>query len=685
MALISIGIDLGHCETAAACPTKNAKGEFVVTRLDTSDGNKQVITTQIIITNSQMERLKNVETPSYELLKEIGPFKIGDCPAYVPDGERFIYFKAAPKDFHKPYGFTDKAKECGMTHGKIMACYAYALVENIFMYNPDVIPQHVRKDAELLVGCPTTKDWVGDGERKKYSWLIKTATGIKTVRIIPESRAAMFSSVENSNSHVSAINGAVVFDFGSSTADCTYMLLGRKLLEFSWTLGASEMEHQMMRAVLSSAMNEAGPFDPDMDNLINVSDELRKAKEAYYSGLYPPTGKALICTFTEADTNAPIDSMVRIGERFMNNISANKEFSVLCDSVSSMEGSWEKLCFEFFKDAKRRISEATYKNEKGEEVECPVNTVVITGGASKMSFIEPLCRLVFNDPDVTIITNKVNPSHTVSNGLGWVAVTDNNLPASKRNIKNKILTDKLFTDLVNDISDGVFAYLKGVAEAEVNKWAELPGDTATVAQLKESIENAVKGEETTENCKAICDKEIDEWKTAVANTIEHVINDEVQRLYSGNVAKNLMLPKDIWSELNGSGMNTDTIVMDNILADIDLNGITASVVRGIAQLVIWTIGILLAPESFGISILAAWFVSSMAGDAMSDNDLDKPRTQAIRKNIAGKIGGQMDKKKEEIMANFKGALNNHSQSFEPVIDSMITVALEIVTLQRFDM
>ncbi len=684
MAIISIGIDLGHCETAAACPQKNAKGEYNVVRLDTAEGNKQVITTQIIITNEQMERLADVDLPSYDLLSEIGPFRIGDCPAYVPNGERFIYFKVAPKDFHKPYGFTAKAKDCGITHGKIMACYAYALVENIFSYNPDIIPQHARKNIELLVGCPTTGDWIGETEKNAYTELVKTATGINDVRIIPESRAAMFSSVENS-SHVSAVNGAVVFDFGSSTADCTYMLLGRKLLEFSWTLGASEVEHQMMREALSATMNMNGAFNPDLDNLMDISDELRIAKETYYNGLYPPLGKSLVCTFTEAETHSPIEGMVRICEGFMNGITGDREFSVICDSTSSMEGSWESLCLEFFKEAKRRIENATYKNDKGEEVNCSINTVIITGGASKMGFIEPLCKQVFNSPDVTIITNKVNPSHTVSNGLGWVAVTDSNLPECKKRVHDRVLQDSKFEDMVNNISQDVFECVKSIAEKEVRAWADLPGDTATVAELKVSIEAAMKEESTVKKLREICDNNIDEWKAFVADAIEIAINEEVKSLYSGNVAKSLMLPKDIWKELNSSNMETDTIDMDGILDNIDFNGITTQVIKGIIQLVIWAIALFLAIETWGISILVGWLAAGIAGNTMSDNDLNKPRSKSVREKIASKIGSNLDKKKDEIMGKFEGTLNGHSQSFEPIIDSMIDTALEIVTLQRFDL
>lgn len=682
---ISIGIDLGHCETAAATPQLNSNNEHSVMRLDTADGNRQVITTQIILTNEQMEKLAEVELPDYKLLGEIGPFRIGDCPAYVPDGERFIYFKVPPKDFDKPYGFTQKAKECGITHKKIMACYVHALLENIYSYNPDVIPEHSKKKVELLIGCPTTEDWVGESENAAYAELVSAATGVENVRIIPESRAAMFSSVENNNHTISALNGAVVFDFGSSTADCTYMLLGRKLLEFSWTLGASEVEHQMVREALAMTMEEAGAFNPDLDNLMNVSDELRKAKEAYFNGLYPPTGKALICTFEDSDSHNPIDSMIRISEKFMNSITHDKKFKVVCDSDSEFEGSWETICCEFFKEAKRRIESSTYKNEFDQDINCPVNTVVITGGASKMSFIEPICKQVFSDPGTIIVTNKANPSHTVSNGLGWVSVTDNNMPECKKKAFERVLRNSKFDDLVNYISDDIFDYIREISEREIRAWADLEGDTATVEDLKNMIDEAINNEGTIEKFKELSEKNIAEWRVYIADEVEIAINKQVQKLYSDNVAKTLLLPKDIMKELNSYMMKTDNIDVGSVLENVDFNGIATQVIKAVTRLVIWAIAVLLAAETGGFSILVGLVVAEVATWFMSDKNFTKPRSKKLRERLANKFGGQIVKKKNEVMGEFKKALSQEFKSFEPIIDEMIDTALEVVTLQRFDL
>ena len=133
----TIGIDLGHCETAMAFPRQPDVNDsrYEVRRL-VGEKKDQVVATQLILTNEQMKKLSGHKRPEYSLLSGLGEIRIGNkLPAYVPDGEKFCYFKVPPKYFDRPYGNTECAKECGITHGMLMACFAFALVRNIFLYN----------------------------------------------------------------------------------------------------------------------------------------------------------------------------------------------------------------------------------------------------------------------------------------------------------------------------------------------------------------------------------------------------------------------------------------------------------------------------------------------------------------------------------------------------------------------
>lgn len=673
-----IGIDLGHGETSAAFPQEKANNEYSVVRLNTAEGNMQVIPTQIILTNEQMKMLKGKKQLTYDILKTIGPFRIGECPSYVPDGERFFYFKVAPKDFDTPCGITEVAKDCGITHGMVMACYVYALVENIFFYNQDVLLQNKRFNVELLIGCPTTKDWTESTFQTAYTLLVKWATGIQNVRIIPESRAAIFSSVENNVNSISASRGAVVFDFGSSTADCTYMLLGRKILEFSWTLGAYMIERTMMLQALEKAMQEDG-LDPDEEKLLEVADALRKSKEAYYNGMFPPKGKSFICEFQEAGTGDIMETPIKVDSAFMDRVTGAYKTEVLCDSQHLRTGSWRELCREFFIEARQQIEAATYKDETGQEQHCSVSTVVLTGGASKMDFIESLCKEVY--PDCTVSINKFNPSHTVSNGLAWIAVTDSNLPACKKAAVNQVMNSGVVNKLSAQLTDEVFECIKQIAVKEVKAWAEQPGDTATLAELKEKLVTATSLPATKNQIRNLCDKVIADWKKQLSTELERAVNAQAKKLYSDQVARSLMLPKDILKELDSSTLSMD-IDTQKLLDGIDFNSSLKTLFTAIIKLTIWIVAAILAVETFGLSLLVAWFVSP---DDMSDTDMNKPRTQATRQRICTKIDLEMDKNKQEIMKNFTNDLEKQTTTLEKAVEPMVDAALAVVTLQQFSL
>lgn len=691
MAQKKIGADIGHCDTAAAYPQQNLNGKYEVKRLDTQRGNAQVIPTQIILTNEQMQSLKGVAKPGYELLKSIGPFEIGKLPSYVPNGERFVYFKVAPKDFDKPCGHTDVAKECGITHGMVMACYVYALVENIFAYNPGELKDYDRSNTALLIGCPTTKDWTAKTPRKIYADLIQIATGVGEVQIIPESRAAMFSSIDNGINNISAIGGAVVFDFGSSTADCTYMLMGRKIIEFSWTLGASAIERQMTLEALQTAVQQFGPFEPDMEKLIDSDAELRKVKEGYYDGMYPPMGQPYVCQMTNAQTGSPMMSVVMINKDFMQKVTGERKIQIQCDSQTIRGGSWQQLCREFFQEAKKRIEEAEYIhiNQEGieEKVPCTMNTVVLTGGASKMDFIETICREVFYEEEITIIPNRINPSHTVSNGLGWVAVSDDNMENCMARAKKAVVDTEACSIgvLRNAISNALFEKVKQVSIEQTQAWANKSGDTLTVEDLETMLNDAMNKPEMQTELKTLCNDNINHWKGYLSAAIEKAVNAQVKDLYSDTVAQALMIPNDIWKELQTGTLSLDSLDTDKLMQGVDFSNVIRQITRFIIKAVIWVIGVILAPETFGLSLIGAWIAAELTGDAISDKDKKKERPQIQRQRIANKVRAELGNKKNEVMKDFNNTFDQQTINYNDILDTTLKSAFEIVTLQKFEL
>lgn len=334
----TIGIDLGHGETTAAYPRQIQSDRYEVRRLNLMDKD-QVISTQIILTNEQMQKLKGHPRPSYELLLNLGEIRIGNnLSAYISKGEKFSYFKTAPKNFDKLYGNSACAKQCGITHGMLMACFAFSVVNNLLKFNVGDISADDRENLNLLIGCPSTSDWTTSEAQTAYANLILAATKAHNVRIVPESRAAMFSSVENGQGRISALGGALVFDFGSSTADCTYMLLGRKILEFSWNLGASKIELQVVQKTYQETVKNNGSFRASAASIVDSADQVRKAKESYYLG---NSRIPIYCTYENADDGKMMDTPVLINDQYMKKVIEEDSIQVLCDSRTTLSKSWK--------------------------------------------------------------------------------------------------------------------------------------------------------------------------------------------------------------------------------------------------------------------------------------------------------------------------------------------------------
>lgn len=684
MATKTIGIDFGHCETAAAYPFQVGDKNEVKT-LVVNDLNANVGSTQIILTDDQMRALMGNPYPKYDLLKKIGPFQIGRLPASVPNGERFLYFKVAPRHFHEPCGNTYTAKLCKITHAMVMACYIYATVDSIIRKNATELEEADWSHIKLLIGCPTTADWTGHKEKGEYAKLVELATGVESVEIIPESRAAMFSSVSGGVTNISAVGGAAVFDFGSSTTDCTYMLLGRKILEFSWALGASEVERQISQELLERAVQDNGPFTADPNLLAGVIDELRIHKEEYYAGLLPTMGKSYV-----VNLNEDVEAMIKMNETLMERVTGERKIEINCDSTTLRTGSWQDLCRAFFQEAKERIQNATYTvyNADGEakECKCTLDTIVLTGGASKMGFIETICREVFPEKNVRILRNDVNPSHTVSNGLGWVSVADENLERCKAEAKAAVLSnpDCAPKKLSDAISDEIFELLCSIAKELTQRWADAPGDDMTIKTLQDWLESATKNPEVIQKMQSICGRNLQSWKKTVSSSMEEAVNAQTQALYASAVAENLILPSDIWQNLDAQSMTLNQLDMHSLLTKIDFSDVAAQIGKYVLKAVIWCAGAVFLVLTGGLSVLLAWLASELTNVLLSDKDMNKPRKRDQRQNVAKQVSKVLTSSKETVMKSFTEAFAAQTESFEAVVDSSLDIAFKIVTLQRFE-
>lgn len=377
-----ISIDIGHGECAAACVTdfRAALGAKYMDLLLTPSNDTVVHTA--IYAGTQEEPV------------------ISRKVAHV----LAAYFKDRPdllveKPETGPY----------QTKREAMLAFLETLSNNLRTLNPSCF--HTKEGEEILleetllyIGCPSDSAWLS--EREEYAALITEATGFPNVVIIPESRAAVHEKLSaKQKEEVSAKeleHGFVVFDLGSLTADCTYISASGGSFEFSWNLGASEIERNMLK----QALEEHSLSEKDPLHFLDILMDCRAEKEVYFTCSSDARKRSV--TF-EAE-NGKYYTFV-FSQDDMTRATHEQSISVPQRMGSPLTGSWAELCKLFFEHARKRLPE-----DRRNDV-----TVILTGGASNMQFVQQICLNVFDEATVLKV---IQPSFSVSHGLCDAACRD---------------------------------------------------------------------------------------------------------------------------------------------------------------------------------------------------------------------------------------------------------------------
>ncbi len=656
-----LGLDFGHCEVAVSYTMEGKKPENLVL-----DNNKlKVIPSQISFTKEQIDVLSNSKQSDwdYAYFQRLGEFFIGDeaQPKNNEDSDEvnLMYFKKAPAFFEDIF-------EGAAPHGAIMGAYVYKLINQILDYNPDYLSEADRGNIELLVGCPTTEEWTSDEAVRIYGDLIKKATKVASVQIVPESRAAMFSSIESAQTGVSAAGGALVFDLGSSTADCTYMLLGRRCMEFSWRLGAQAIEGEMANMAFEGQ-------NPTLASRVFVTNQLRKMKELYYSGNIGNKGQRVMYDVIDED-GEDIEANLRIRAESMNEAvdGENHEIEIVCDSKDVLVGTWKNLCYLFFKQAKERLDKENL----------PYSDIVITGGASKMDFVESSCREVFGD-GVQIHLEK-NPSFSVANGLGWVSCIDSRIPdvieKSKEDMKTKL--DEANKTLRDNISERIRQILSVIIFEQAQLFAERETD-ASAQELVNDIITVFNAEQQKETIKSIIENEFSIWGKNFNEAVKDVANNHSADLMSAKISKGVLITDRIWEEFDLKNLISSSLDAEKILQTFDFNKMLSDIFNGFVGWILFFIAVVAFGPVIGIVVGYALMaiVNHLNKSRFMSQALNKEKRQRLHKGIKSKID---DKKltvkiDEYLLEALKPFLNSQ----DALVDIALKETYDVVVLKKF--
>lgn len=674
MRRVYLGSDIGHCETAVSAIDLDNQNNPV--KLLNLDGNHcDVIPTAISLSTDQIRQLGKAERVDTKLLDKLGEIRIGYGAKHQikeNEGEYFVYFKRCPAEFGEKIGQSAAAKESGLTCGKLMAAFLYQLVKNIRSFNTGVIGP----EDELIwrIGCPSSAAWT---DTSAYAKLAHLATGIDKVSVVPESRAAMFSAVSSGNTAISAQEGVMVFDFGSSTADSTYMLLGCKIQEYSWNLGASRIEEQLLTNAHIEAIRQDRTAKPkEQDSMLR---SLRMAKEEFYQN----GGESdLNCKFTCSDGSVKRIT-VDVEKDTMDQVTGINRIQIRADGNSVRTGSWRALCTAFMQKGRDYL----LNNE------LPCKTVILTGGASHMDFISQIAVEVFGK-DVIIVRDE-NPSYCVAKGLGWVAVADDRRGACIEDAKKQLMdAGKWKYGLLEEaVQKKIYGYIAPHIVKATTNWGNLSG-RHSARELEEMISEEVsKATNTSEggDLQKQVRGELEAWINQFVESATSAINNQAGKVFSERAAEGLLVDKKIFERLDGSSISFD-MNLTSITEQLDLSSVINKVVQVVANVGI-TLAVVLAIMYFipGVNLLA-YIIGLLAGTVgqgmIADTDKDKLRDERARRRIANQMPGMLGRQEviEQINNVISATLEPLKKQCEEAINeesigNMVTAGIDMILLQ----
>ena len=249
------------------------------------------------------------------------------------------------------------------------------------------------KTSRFIVGCPSGWD---ANDRANYKDLMQKS-GLSTVRIVPESRAALMTALEQGYLSLEAARSSVlIVDIGSSTTDFTYCydleaedvghnILGSGLLDT--LILERNLARQPERKKIEKLITKYPWYKPILEYWC------RLAKEQFFNG----EGSAV-----EIIRRLPVAG----GVLFEIRMDSKDADAILKAKIEALNGfSWPETFNYALKESVDRLG--------GRHPQ----TVLLTGGASRLPLVGPACEKAF--PNARVVRG-AEPEFAIARGLSWL-------------------------------------------------------------------------------------------------------------------------------------------------------------------------------------------------------------------------------------------------------------------------
>lgn len=328
---------------------------------------------------------------------------------------------------------------------------------------------------QVMFGCPA--GW-NSQVRAAYLSMIQEA-GFSNVRLISESRAAFLYA-----KHARTIQldpelieqSALVIDIGSSTLDFAYVLDGRESNVGTFGdvyLGGGAIEEALLEAAV-----KASPQQREIQQVFEEAPEwrnfcllaARRVKEDYFTQEAEGKKNISCCEMPVILYDTPLSLRIHANETLI--------WRVVNLSIQALNGL---SFYQMLKDALAHAERQTRER--------PPRVVLMTGGASRMSFFQKLCAEQFPKAQLVLCPE---PEFSIARGLAYAAKVDEEISAFNAAVEEYLKQDHisravneccagLIPDLAGQMTDALYPQM----EAAVEDWKN--GSYDTINSLRQAL------------------------------------------------------------------------------------------------------------------------------------------------------------------------------------------------------
>lgn len=418
-----VGIDFGHGETTASCIEIESTNPFTYgtpqSLLLKNGGNGKKIKSFFCkyYDNNQIDVTQDNNHPQWQYILDPGDTRMSNLIRHHIEGRKKVEFH---QSFKVAIG-TDETQEA------LFGEFVSEVYRQIIKLNgPDTSigleADDDNKPINYLVYAACPSGWT-DLQRDRFSDFLRK-NGVPCIKVFKESDAAWISFMPPK---IDSLNNpkTLVIDYGSSTIDLTWSEDSRNDICNENELGASRVEsdifdyliehderakdeYQKVKDYLGKNQNNPTENERNEDEAAIMSNEilklgLRIRKEQFYTEIEENPDEMCDLDFQGVTLSS-------IFQRKGGMTSFGDELSFDC--VEEILSGYIGEVKEYLRQYRKEHMEKSGKYDKPKEI-------ILTGGASRMYFVAPMVRDIF---DVSPVIDRSKASERISDGVAMAGI-----------------------------------------------------------------------------------------------------------------------------------------------------------------------------------------------------------------------------------------------------------------------